>query len=158
MCRGWPEPRCIYTVFLAGNSPNIRSYTVYICSSGQPYNCGVMWIARCKEVVFAPPSSHDLSSCTFSPLKANSYFKVQRAVATVARSERHPCFLNTQVMWPSNQATYWTLLGSTKELHYWASFGEHLVSCCMPNNVHRPAQTLVKIGNNIILFFEQLVA
>ena len=27
----------MYTVFLAGNSPYIRSYTVYICGSGQPY-------------------------------------------------------------------------------------------------------------------------
>jgi len=26
----------IYTVFLAGTSPNIRSYTVYIYGSGQP--------------------------------------------------------------------------------------------------------------------------
>jgi len=29
----------VYTVFLAGKSPNIRSYTVYIYSSGQPYIC-----------------------------------------------------------------------------------------------------------------------
>ena len=28
-----------YTVFLAGNSPNIRSYTVHIFGSGQPYTC-----------------------------------------------------------------------------------------------------------------------
>jgi hypothetical protein len=27
----------VYTVFLAGASPNIRSYTVYIYGSGQPY-------------------------------------------------------------------------------------------------------------------------
>jgi hypothetical protein len=27
----------VYTVFLAGISPNIRSYTVYIYGSGQPY-------------------------------------------------------------------------------------------------------------------------
>jgi len=27
----------VYTVFLAGNSPNIRAYTVYIYGSGQPY-------------------------------------------------------------------------------------------------------------------------
>jgi hypothetical protein len=36
---GWPEP-CIYgahTVFLAGKSSNIQSYTVYIYSCGQPY-------------------------------------------------------------------------------------------------------------------------
>jgi hypothetical protein len=27
---------CVYTVFLAGKSPNIRSYTVYIYGSGKP--------------------------------------------------------------------------------------------------------------------------
>jgi len=27
----------VYTAFLAGNSPNIRSYTVHIYGSGQPY-------------------------------------------------------------------------------------------------------------------------
>ena len=27
----------VYTVFLAGKSPNIRSYTMYIYSSGKPY-------------------------------------------------------------------------------------------------------------------------
>ena len=31
----------MYTVFLAGNSPYIRSYTVYIYGSGQPYKYGV---------------------------------------------------------------------------------------------------------------------
>jgi hypothetical protein len=29
----------VYTVFSAGKSPNIRSYTVYIYGSGQPYTC-----------------------------------------------------------------------------------------------------------------------
>jgi len=29
----------VCTVFLAGKSPNIRSYTVYIYGSGQPYTC-----------------------------------------------------------------------------------------------------------------------
>ena len=29
--------QCIYGVFLAAKSPNIRSYTVYINGSGQPY-------------------------------------------------------------------------------------------------------------------------
>ena len=29
---------CVYTVFLAGKSPNIRSYTVCIYNSGQPYD------------------------------------------------------------------------------------------------------------------------
>jgi len=29
----------VYTVFLAGKSPNIQSYTVYIYGSGQPYVC-----------------------------------------------------------------------------------------------------------------------
>jgi hypothetical protein len=29
--------RCIYTVFLAGKSPNVRSYTLHIYGSGQPY-------------------------------------------------------------------------------------------------------------------------
>jgi hypothetical protein len=28
-----------YTVFLAGNLPYIRSYTVHIYGSGQPYTC-----------------------------------------------------------------------------------------------------------------------
>jgi len=37
--QGWPEPHIygVHTVFLAGESPNIRSHTVYICGSGQPY-------------------------------------------------------------------------------------------------------------------------
>jgi hypothetical protein len=37
--KGWPEPYIygVYTVFLAGKSPNIRSYTVYIYGFGQPY-------------------------------------------------------------------------------------------------------------------------
>jgi hypothetical protein len=36
--QGWPEPYMygVYTVFLAGKSPNIRSYTVQIYVSGQP--------------------------------------------------------------------------------------------------------------------------
>jgi len=29
--------QCIYTVFLTGKSPNVRSYAVYIYGSGQPY-------------------------------------------------------------------------------------------------------------------------
>ena len=29
----------VYTVFLAGKSPKIRSYTMYIYGSGQPYIC-----------------------------------------------------------------------------------------------------------------------
>ena len=35
--QGWPEPYIhgVYTVFLAGKSPKTRSYTVYICGSGQ---------------------------------------------------------------------------------------------------------------------------
>ena len=41
---GWPEPYMygVYTVFLAGKSPNIQSYTVYIYGSGQLY---IWWIA-----------------------------------------------------------------------------------------------------------------
>ena len=37
--KGWPKPHIygVYTVILAGKSPNIRSYTEYIYSSGQPY-------------------------------------------------------------------------------------------------------------------------
>jgi len=37
--QGWPEPYeyGVYTVFLAGKPPNIRSYMVYIYGSGQPY-------------------------------------------------------------------------------------------------------------------------
>ena len=35
---GWPEPYLygVYTVILAGKSPKIRSYMVYIYGSGQP--------------------------------------------------------------------------------------------------------------------------
>jgi len=39
---GWPDPyTCtykygVYTVFLAGRSPNIRSYTLYIYGSANP--------------------------------------------------------------------------------------------------------------------------
>jgi hypothetical protein len=37
--QGWPEPYIygVYTVFLAGKSPNIRSCTVHIYSFGQSY-------------------------------------------------------------------------------------------------------------------------
>jgi len=37
----WPELYIygVYTVILTGKSPNIRSYTVYIYGSGQPYAC-----------------------------------------------------------------------------------------------------------------------
>ena len=34
----------VYTVFLAGKSPNVRSYTVYIYGSGQPYSGGFLTI------------------------------------------------------------------------------------------------------------------
>ena len=36
----WPEPYMngVYTVFLAGKSPDIRSFTVYKYGSGQPYS------------------------------------------------------------------------------------------------------------------------
>jgi hypothetical protein len=36
--KGWPEPYIygVYTVFLAGKSQNIRSYTVHIYNPGQP--------------------------------------------------------------------------------------------------------------------------
>jgi hypothetical protein len=44
MCRVGQNHIYIYiyglqTVFLAGKSPNVRSYTVYIYDSGQPYKC-----------------------------------------------------------------------------------------------------------------------
>jgi len=29
--------KCVHTVFLAGKSPNIRSYAVYLYGAGQPY-------------------------------------------------------------------------------------------------------------------------
>jgi len=32
---GWPEPY-IYTFFLAGKSPNVRTFTVYMYGSGRP--------------------------------------------------------------------------------------------------------------------------
>jgi len=40
--QGWPKPYIYgaYTVVLAGKSPDIRSYTVYIYASGQPYKYG----------------------------------------------------------------------------------------------------------------------
>jgi len=31
----------VYTVFLAGKSPNIRSYKAYVNGSGQPYFKGI---------------------------------------------------------------------------------------------------------------------
>ena len=39
--QGWPGPYIygVCTVFLAGKLPNIRSYTVHIYGSGQPYMC-----------------------------------------------------------------------------------------------------------------------
>jgi len=40
ICRAGQDPKytvyIVYTVFLAGKPPNIRSYTVYIYGSGQP--------------------------------------------------------------------------------------------------------------------------
>jgi len=41
-CLGWAKTiyiHGVYTVILAGKSPNIRSHTVYIYGSGQPYTC-----------------------------------------------------------------------------------------------------------------------
>ena len=37
--QGWPQPYMygVYTVFLAGKSPSIRSYTMHTHGSGQPY-------------------------------------------------------------------------------------------------------------------------
>jgi len=45
---GWPEPYIygVYTVFSAGKSPNIRSYTVYIHTSGQPYIWHICRVGR----------------------------------------------------------------------------------------------------------------
>jgi len=39
--QGWLEPFIygVHMVILTGKSPNIRSYTVYIYGSGQPYRC-----------------------------------------------------------------------------------------------------------------------
>jgi len=41
VCVGLPEPYTYgaYTVFWAGKSPDTRSYTVYIYTSGQSYVC-----------------------------------------------------------------------------------------------------------------------
>ena len=41
--------RFIYTMFLAGKTPNIRSYTVYIYGSGQPYTC-VQYEEDCRNM------------------------------------------------------------------------------------------------------------
>ena len=38
----------VYTVFLAGKSPNIRSYTVCIYGSGQPYISGYHGATECE--------------------------------------------------------------------------------------------------------------
>jgi hypothetical protein len=57
--QGWPESYIfgVCTVFLAGKSPNIWSYTVYIYGSGQPYTYNIsptpwhlmhkFWLSRC---------------------------------------------------------------------------------------------------------------
>jgi len=52
---GWPEPYIygVYTVYLAGNSPYIRSYTVYIYGSGQPYVCDLVFKHPCVGVARA---------------------------------------------------------------------------------------------------------
>ena len=42
--KGWPGP--IYTVYLAGKSPNIRPYTVYICGFGHPTNTKYLYDTR----------------------------------------------------------------------------------------------------------------
>jgi hypothetical protein len=41
----WPEPYIygVYTAFLAGKSPNIRSYTVYMYGFGQLYVLHNRW-------------------------------------------------------------------------------------------------------------------
>jgi hypothetical protein len=43
--QGWPEPYIYgeYTIILAGKSPNIQSYTVYIYGSGQPYTFNTIY-------------------------------------------------------------------------------------------------------------------
>jgi hypothetical protein len=48
----------IYTVFLAGISPNIRSHTVYIFGPGQPYTC--MMICTGTQVEY---KAHDNRKC-----------------------------------------------------------------------------------------------
>ena len=83
--KDWPEPimhaiylglaRTIYTygvctVFLAGRSPNIRSYTVYVYGSGQPYIYSVFNAQVIRQIRFWPTLSlcphhyAQLSSCT----------------------------------------------------------------------------------------------
>ena len=37
----------VHTVVLAGNSPNVRSYTVFIHGSGQPYHASINMQLRC---------------------------------------------------------------------------------------------------------------
>ena len=51
--QGWPEPYIygVYTVFLAGESPNIRSYTVYIYGFGQPYTFARFWVVSSLRAV-----------------------------------------------------------------------------------------------------------
>ena len=56
MCRvGQNHIYGVYTVFLSGKSSNIRSYTVYIYGSGQPYSCAYLyWATFClRATAFA---------------------------------------------------------------------------------------------------------
>jgi hypothetical protein len=58
---------CVYTVFWAGKSPNIRSYTMFIYGVGQPYAFAHVLIHSCATAAHAEESKVTLMhKCTRS--------------------------------------------------------------------------------------------
>ena len=47
----------VHTVFLAGEAPNIRSYTVYTYGSGHPYTCACMVAYSLQGALIRPKCS-----------------------------------------------------------------------------------------------------
>ena len=66
--QGWPEPYIygVYTVYLAGKSPYIRSYTVYIYGSSQPYKCSPPYTGASRyNNCSCLPSLNILQTCSY---------------------------------------------------------------------------------------------
>jgi len=58
-CYGWPEPymHSAHTVFLAGKSPNMQSYTVHTYGSGQPCTLAIR-LLQPNAVAARQPQTH----------------------------------------------------------------------------------------------------
>jgi hypothetical protein len=86
--KGWPEPHIygLYTVFLAGKSPNKLSCTVYIYGSGRPQICTPMLSADvCCTFHEVVTTSRTRSACTSRPFDGHQPVPI-KLVLTKARA------------------------------------------------------------------------